>query len=72
MGEIVEVLGTASEVHYHVRWQDGHESYFFPGAGGVTILHKRPKGRANQTGAKAGGSERRDPPAKREMVKHSV
>ena len=29
-GEIVEVLGSASEVHYRVRWQDGHESIFFP------------------------------------------
>ena len=42
-GEIVEVLGSASEVHYHVRWQDGHESIFFPSAGSVTIIRKQTK-----------------------------
>ncbi len=40
-GEIVEVLGSASEVHYRVRWQDGHESIFFPSAGSETIIRKR-------------------------------
>jgi len=70
-GEIVEVLGTASEVHYRVLWQDGHESYFFQGAGSVTIIHKRPKqGRANRTVAKTAGLERRRRPLKRAMVKH--
>ncbi len=49
-GEILEVLGTPSEVHYRVRWQDGHESYFFPSAGSVTIIHKRPRqGRSSRT-----------------------
>lgn len=42
-GEIVEVLGSASEVHYRVRWQDGHESIFFPSAGSVTIIRKQTK-----------------------------
>lgn len=42
-GEIVEVLGSASEVHYRVRWQDGHESIFFPSAGSATIIRKRTK-----------------------------
>lgn len=42
-GEILEVLRTASEVHYRVRWQDGHESIFFPSAGSVTIIRKRTK-----------------------------
>lgn len=30
-GEILEVLGAGTEtVHYRVRWDDGHESVFFP------------------------------------------
>ena len=58
-GEILEVLGTASEVHYRVRWQDGHESYFFPSAGSVTIIHKRPKqGRASRNVATTSDSDR--------------
>ena len=64
-GEILEVLSTASEVHYRVRWQDGHESYFFPSAGSVTIIHKRPtQGRASRTVAKTADSERRRRPLK--------
>ena len=27
-------------VHYRVRWEDGHESTFFPSAGSATIIHK--------------------------------
>lgn len=42
-GEILEVLGTSSEVHYRVRWQDGHETFFFPSAGSETIIHKKTK-----------------------------
>jgi hypothetical protein len=30
-GEIVEVIGTGEREHYRVRWQDGHESVFYPG-----------------------------------------
>lgn len=31
-GTVVAVLGDDEEVeHYQVRWQDGHESLFFPG-----------------------------------------
>jgi Ala-tRNA(Pro) deacylase len=29
-GEIVEVLGSAQRPHYLVRWEDGHESVFYP------------------------------------------
>ena len=29
-GEVVEVLGQGAEVHYRVRWDDGHDSIFFP------------------------------------------
>jgi hypothetical protein len=30
-GEVMEVLGTSDAEHYRVRWQDGHESIFYPG-----------------------------------------
>lgn len=44
-GEILEVLGTPDHPHYSVRWADGHESVFYPGAD-ATIRPKqtaRPK-----------------------------
>jgi hypothetical protein len=34
--EILEVLGEPGSRHYSVRWDDGHESIFYPG-GDVTI-----------------------------------
>ena len=30
LGEIVEVLGEAGHPHFRVRWDDGHESVFYP------------------------------------------
>lgn len=30
-GEVVEVIGSGEREHYRVRWQDGHESVYFPG-----------------------------------------
>ncbi len=42
-GEIVEVIGSGVSVHYRVRWEDGHESVFFPSAGSVTIIPNRPR-----------------------------
>jgi hypothetical protein len=29
-GEILEVLGEPAHEHYRVRWDDGHESIFYP------------------------------------------
>jgi hypothetical protein len=29
-GEIVEILAGAAGKHYRVRWDDGHETTFFP------------------------------------------
>jgi len=31
-GEILEILGSESHPHYRVRWEDGHESVYFPGS----------------------------------------
>ena len=30
IGEILEVLGEAAHEHYRVRWDDDHESVFYP------------------------------------------
>jgi hypothetical protein len=30
-GEVVEVIGEGDNKHYRVRWQDGHESIYYPG-----------------------------------------
>ena len=42
-GEILEVLGAGEGIHYRVRWEDGHESTFFPSGGSLTIIHKATK-----------------------------
>jgi hypothetical protein len=44
-GEILEVLGAGLGVHYRVRWEDGHESTFFPSGGSITIIRKAKKAR---------------------------
>ena len=31
-GEILEVIDEGGAVHYRVRWEDGHESLYFPGS----------------------------------------
>jgi hypothetical protein len=30
-GQVIEVFGHGTGEHYLVRWQDGHESIYFPG-----------------------------------------
>ncbi len=40
IGEVIEVLGDARRSHYRVRWDDGHESVFFPGSD-ATIRPRR-------------------------------
>jgi Domain of unknown function (DUF1918) len=32
-GEIVEVIEAADTKHYRIRWDDGHESVYYPSAG---------------------------------------
>jgi hypothetical protein len=29
-GEVIEVIGQGEREHYRIRWQDGHESVYFP------------------------------------------
>lgn len=42
-GEILEVLGAAAAPHYLVRWEDGHESVFYPGEGTTIRTHAEPR-----------------------------
>jgi hypothetical protein len=37
-GQVLEVLGAPDHVHYRVRWDEQHESIFFP-ADGVHVIH---------------------------------
>jgi uncharacterized protein DUF1918 len=48
-GEILEVLGAGEGVHYRIRWEDGHESTFFPSGGSLTIIHKVTKAAVAKT-----------------------
>jgi len=40
-GQIVEVLGPAGHVHFRVRWDERHESLFYPSEGAAIV---RPAG----------------------------
>jgi hypothetical protein len=40
-GEIVEVHESSTGPRFTVRWDDGHETTFWPHAGGVTIVPQR-------------------------------
>ncbi len=49
-GVILEVLESGESTHYRVRWEDGHESTFFPTAGSIRIIPKVTK--ATKTGSR--------------------
>jgi CBS domain-containing protein len=36
-GRVQEILGSADTEHFRVRWEDGHESVYFPGANGHIV-----------------------------------
>jgi len=40
LGEILEVLGTPDHVHFRVRWDDDHESIFYPGNDATVHVHQ--------------------------------
>jgi hypothetical protein len=42
-GVILEVLGAGEGVHYLVRWDNGHETTFYPSAGSIRIIPKATK-----------------------------
>jgi hypothetical protein len=46
-GEILEVLGEPGHCRYRVRWDDGHESIFYPGSD--AIVRHRARARKGKT-----------------------
>ncbi len=36
-GEIVAVVGAGQHTHFRVRWDEKHESLFYPGTGGYIV-----------------------------------
>jgi len=47
IAEILEVLGELPNERYRVRWDDGHESVYYPGSD-ATIKHARHRRRIEQ------------------------
>ena len=43
---ILEVIGTGEGLHYRIKWNDGHESTFFPRAGRISIIPRATKATA--------------------------
>ena len=39
--QVLDVLGRDDHPHYRVRWDDGHESIFFPGSDAMVVPTKR-------------------------------
>lgn len=44
-GEILEVLGEPGHERFRVRWEDGHESVFYPGNDAIVRPARRPRTR---------------------------
>jgi Domain of unknown function (DUF1918) len=43
-GQIVEILGRPGQPHYRVRWDEEHESMYFPADGALHVIpttHRR-------------------------------
>jgi len=57
-GEIIEVIEGDLRVRYRIRWRDGHESLFTPGAGTARIEPAHIKRKASSKGPEP----RRSPP----------
>jgi Domain of unknown function (DUF1918) len=39
-GEVLEVLTPGPDIHYRIRWVDGHETVLYPVAGCLTVVGK--------------------------------
>jgi hypothetical protein len=63
-GEIIEVLEGDLRVQYRVRWNDGHESLFAPGAGAARIEPARDRKKTRSE-----GTEPKKSPAKASTAK---
>jgi hypothetical protein len=52
-GQIVELLGREGHEHYHVRWDEQHESIVYPTEGVLIIPQPRPPATAHLDEAEA-------------------
>ena len=41
-GQIIEVLGDPGHERYRVRWDEQHESIFYPADGVAVVVHEEP------------------------------
>jgi hypothetical protein len=69
-GEIVEVIEEDLRVQYRVRWNDGHESLFAPGAGAARIEPPRDRKKPGSGGTEARKSRAKAAPAKKSTAKN--
>ena len=66
-GEIIEVIEGDLRVHFRVRWNDGHESLFAPGAGAARIEPARDRKKIRSE-----GTEPKKSPAKASTARKST
>jgi topoisomerase IA-like protein len=72
-GEIIEVIEGDLRVHFRVRWNDGHESLFAPGAGAARIEPARDrKIRSEGTEPKKSPAKASTPTTKKSTAKKST
>jgi hypothetical protein len=71
-GEIVEVIEGDPRVQYRVRWNDGHESLFAPGAGATRIEPARGRTKPGSGGTEAKKSRAKAATAKKSTAKKST
>lgn len=59
-GEILEVIGEPGQEHFRVRWEDGHESSFYPSSDAVIrtrpTVSKRKSGPPQTSSRSSSGS----------------
>jgi len=70
-GEIIEVIEGNLRVRYRVRWNDGHESLFAPGAGAARIEPVRSRKEAASRATKTKKSPAKALSAKKSPAKKS-
>jgi hypothetical protein len=71
-GEIIQVIEGDLRVQYRVRWSDGHESLFAPGAGAARIEPARDRKKTRSEGTEPKRSPARASTAKKSTAKKST
>jgi uncharacterized protein DUF1918 len=71
-GEIIEVIEGDLRVQYRVRWNDGHESLFAPGAGAARIEPARDRRKTRSEGTEPKKSPAKASTARKSTVRKST